>query len=139
MSEEIRQLIRRYTEEAVNNGRHEVIPEFFHQDITYYDPFVAGGEGHGTEAMTQFMVATKKAFPDFRFTVEDVFVDGDVAGWRGFADGTHEGEFPGLPAPTGRKIHVPMCQVMRIQDGKIKEMHVFTDSFKLAQQVGAFG
>jgi Predicted ester cyclase len=131
--------VRRYVEEAVNGSNTDVVPQFFHDDVVFFDPFTQGGMGQGIKAMTDFMIATKVAFPDFRFTVEDLWGEGDLATWRGLADGTHEGEFPGLPKPTGRKIHIPMCQVMKFENGKIKQMWVFTDSLGLASQVGAFG
>jgi steroid delta-isomerase-like uncharacterized protein len=131
--------IARYVDQAVNESKYDVIPSIFSEDVTFVDPFTQGGIGHGAKAMTDFMIATKKAFPDFHFTVEAIWGEGDTAAWCGLADGTHLGEFPGLPAPTGRKIHVPMCQVMQFKDGKVKQMWVFTDSLGLAAQVGALG
>ncbi len=47
------------------------------------------------------------AFPDVHFTIEELLVDGNrvILRWRN--EGTHEGEFMGIPA-TGRKgAHVP--------------------------------
>lgn len=127
-------IVRRHIDEVVNNGRSEVIPELYAQDVTYHDPFTPGGEGHGIEAITEFIVATKRAFPDFHFTVDHLFGDGDTVAWRGIATGTHLGDFPGLPA-SGKAITLPMCQIFRFTDGKIKELWVFTDSLSLVKQV----
>ena len=97
--DENKKAIAQYVEQAVNASKYDVIPSIFSEDVTFVDPFTQGGIGHGTQAMTDFMIATKKAFPDFHFTVETIWGEGDTAAWRGLADGTHLGEFPGLPGP----------------------------------------
>ena len=90
----------------------------------------AGNSAAGSQAMTDFMIATKKAFPDFHFTVETIWGEGHTAAWRGLADGTHSsGSFPGPPALDGsqdpRPDGVRSCSP---RNGKVKQMWVFTDS-----------
>src|SRR5688572_13287309 len=103
-------IVRRHIDEIINQNKEELIPEFYADDVTFYDPFTGGGTGQGLAALTEFIVATRNAFPDFRFTVEDVIADDDTVAWYGTAEGTHLGDFPGLAA-SGKPINIPMCQI----------------------------
>jgi steroid delta-isomerase-like uncharacterized protein len=132
------EIVRRHIDELINGKNQDLIKEFYAEDVHFFDPFTPGGEGRGMEAITNFIVSTANAFPDFHFTVHKIFSEGDTVVWYGRADGTHEGDFPGLPA-SGRRIDIPMCQIYEFRNGRIQELRVFTDSLGLMQQVGALG
>ena len=59
-------------------------------------------------------------FPDFGFTVEDLFRADDRVAARVTVRGTHEGEFMGRP-PTGKRFAVTSVGIFRIADGRIAE------------------
>jgi steroid delta-isomerase-like uncharacterized protein len=132
-------LVLTHVNEIVNKGRGELIKELYAEDVHYFDPFTEGKEGHGLEAITNFIVGTKKAFPDFNFTIDNIFTNGNNVVWYGSATGSYQVQFPGLPPANGKSFKIPMCQIFEIIDGKVKKMWVFTDSLGLAFQIGALG
>jgi steroid delta-isomerase-like uncharacterized protein len=76
------------------------------------------------------------AFPDIRHTIRDLLVDGDRAAARIEFEGTHQGEFMGIPA-TGNSISVPAVNIFRFDGGKIAESWISSDSLGMLQQLGA--
>ena len=100
-----------------------------HEELPF--PEATGGKA-GVGALFQSMFA---AFPDFEMVVEDTIVEGDKAVIRVRAQGTHQGDFMGIPA-TGRRIEVPLIDIMRIRDGKIAEHWGVMDNAAMMQQLG---
>ena len=81
--------------------------------------------------------AMQAAFPDLERSVEDLFAaDGDKVVLRWTAEGTHEGDFNGLP-PTGVTAKSSGITIFRLEDGKIAEEWAESDMLGLLQQVGA--
>lgn len=70
------------------------------------------------EGLKQFAGKILDAFPDKRYTVEDIFAQGDKVLVRMTVCGTHQGVFFGN-APTGKKIDVTLYRQYRVVDGKI--------------------
>ena len=62
----------------------------------------------------------RNAFPDIKYTVEDMIEDGDKLVARWSAKGTHKGEFMGIP-PTGRQVSFTGIEIIRVKDGKAVE------------------
>ena len=48
---------------------------------------------------------------------------------------THQGELMGI-APTGRRVEVPVCNVIEVRDGKIYAEREYFDTAHLMQQLG---
>jgi steroid delta-isomerase-like uncharacterized protein len=79
----------------------------------------------------------RKAFPDFRFTVEDIIGEGDRVAIRVRYTGTHTGaEWFGLP-PTGKKVNVTEMMFFRLDGGKVVEAWEDYDEFVMRRQLGA--
>jgi predicted ester cyclase len=78
------------------------------------------------------------AFPDFRFEILDVVAEGDLAAVRWHASGTFDGgvRFEGVD-PTGAKVDLTGCDVLRIRDGKIHRNDAYLNGAQMAQQLGA--
>jgi predicted ester cyclase len=76
------------------------------------------------------------AFPDLRLTVEDIFSEGDMVAARLTFQGTHRGEFQGIP-PTGKQVAFSSIEVDRVVDGKVQEHWVELDQLGLMRQLGA--
>lgn len=66
------------------------------------------------------------AFPDLKLVIEDVLQQGDAVAARVTLDGTHRGEFGGIPA-TGKRIKVYDFAMYRIADGKICDVWSLVD------------
>jgi steroid delta-isomerase-like uncharacterized protein len=88
-----------------------------------------------SEAWTQFLAGFVKAFPDLRLTVEDAVSDGEFVAQRIHFEGTHTGEFQGLP-PTHRRVSFYSIELNRFVDGRVAEHWFQLDSLTLLQQLG---
>ena len=75
------------------------------------------------------------AFPDFKFSVEDLFVKGNKTGGRYTWAGTHTGNTEGFPA-TGKEVKVSGVAIFRVENGKIVEEWFGSDRLGLYQQLG---
>ena len=89
-----------------------------------------------SEAWTQFIASFTEAFPDLRLKVEDVFSVGDMLAARISFQGTHRGEFQGIP-PTGKEVAFSSIEIDRVVGGKVEEHWFELDLLGLMQQLGA--
>lgn len=76
------------------------------------------------------------AFPDLRYTIEDMVIGPDAAAVRSTLLGTQHGTFFGLPA-SGRHVEVAQITIERFREGRIVAHHRVTDQLGLMQQLGA--
>ena len=90
----------------------------------------------GHEAVRESVVALCEAFPDGRFTIEDIVVEGDRVAVRFTGRATHRGEFRGVQ-PTGRQVTVTGIGIYRIYGGQIVERWENIDQLGLWQQLVA--
>jgi predicted ester cyclase len=88
-----------------------------------------------SEAWTRFLAGFVEAFPDLRITVEDAVAEGDLVAQRVHFEGTHTGEFQGLP-PTNRRVTFSGLELNRFVDGRVVEHWFQMDSLTLLQQLG---
>jgi steroid delta-isomerase-like uncharacterized protein len=132
MSEENRALLRRVIEEGLNQHNLALLDELY-ADCVWYSP--ATGELKG-EALKQYLASILAAFPDIRYTIEDLVAEGDKVVIRWSGTGTHQGEFMGL-APTGKQMTTSGTDTYRIVEGKIVEYRGQWDFLGFLQQLGA--
>lgn len=82
----------------------------------------------------------RKAFPDARGTIKNIFASGDRAVAEIVWEGTHRGDLESaegkLPA-SGKRISVPASMVVRVKDGRISESHHYFDMQTLLGQIKA--
>ena len=76
----------------------------------------------------------RNAFPDIKYTVEDMFGEGNKLVARWSARGTHKGDFMGIP-PTGKQVYFTGIEIIRIEDGKAVEEWEELDRAGLMQQL----
>jgi hypothetical protein len=104
------------------------------------DDFVEHEETPGLaptkDGVVEFFKMYKAAFPDLRFTAEDILPSGDKVVARFRVTGTHQGEFMGIPA-TGRPVAVQGIDIIRFGDDGLAHEHwgVF-DIMSMMQQLG---
>jgi predicted ester cyclase len=76
------------------------------------------------------------AFPDLKFTIEDMVAEGDKVAYRVTITGTHTGRpFMGI-APTGKKIEMRNTSIKRIANGKLAESWGTLDTLSMMRQLG---
>jgi steroid delta-isomerase-like uncharacterized protein len=131
MSEQSKQLVRRYFEE-LDRGKaapvHLCTPDFALH--------VAGFPSMDVEATKQFAAMFYTALPDLTHPIEELIAEGDKVAFRGRYQGTHTGDFMGVPA-SGRRISVVGVGVFRVANGKVAEFWVSPDRMSLMQEMGA--
>ncbi len=128
-------IIRRWYEEVANEGRLEVTDELFVDNYVDHDPpSPTEVWPRGPEGARQSLAAYRTAFPDLHFTVEGMIAEGDEVAVRYVFDGTHRGEFLGIPA-TGREIRLTGIALWRILGQEIVESWSQFDVLDFIQQV----
>jgi steroid delta-isomerase-like uncharacterized protein len=132
MSEDNKMLVRQVIEEIYNQGNLAAIDEFVAADFVIHAP---PEDIHGPAGARQFVAGLREAFPDFHITIQDQIADGDRVVTRWTAEGTHLGEFQGIP-PTGRHGKMTGIDIDRLVDGKVVECWVNEDDLGLLQQLG---
>ena len=111
-------LVRRVVDEVVNGGRSDVLDDVLAPD------FVSHGTG-GVDMKT--LVRTwRRAFPDWRDTIEDVCAEGDLVTIRVTARGTHEGRLLDIE-PTGERCEWGMIEMIRVRDDRFVEQWGYSD------------
>jgi steroid delta-isomerase-like uncharacterized protein len=135
MSQDNKMLVRRAVEEVWNRGNYGALTEFVSSDVVIRVPS-AGNELQGPEQIEQFFKATRAAFPDLHFTIEDQFAEGDRVATRWTARATHTGEYEGMP-PTSKQVTLSGTDIDRIANGKVVECWSYSDDLGLMQQLGA--
>jgi steroid delta-isomerase-like uncharacterized protein len=105
------------------------------EDYVAYAPASLEPTPLGSEAWTRFLSGFVEAFPDLQLTVEDAVGEGDLVAQRIRFEGTHTGEFQGLP-PTHRKVTFSGLELNRFVDGRVAEHWFQMDSLTLLQQLG---
>lgn len=88
-----------------------------------------------SEAWARFLSGFVEGFPDLRITVEDAVGEGDLVAQRVHFEGTHTGEFQGLP-PTQRKVSFSGLELNRFVDGRVAEHWFQLDALTLLQRLG---
>jgi steroid delta-isomerase-like uncharacterized protein len=93
----------------------------------------------GPEAYKRDYYRWREAFPDGECKVVNVIVQDNWAVVEFLNRGTHTGPLEtslGTYAPTGRKVKVRYCSVMRVEDGKVVEGRDYYDSVGIMRQLG---
>jgi steroid delta-isomerase-like uncharacterized protein len=129
---ENKEIVRRFVEEFLNEGRYGTGEELIADDIADHTPY---GEATGQKAVVETMETVRAGFPDFVLLPREIIAEGDTVAVRMTQRGTHEGPFMGVE-PTGRTFEIEAMGFVRIEDGKIVERWGIPDLFSLFQQLG---
>jgi predicted ester cyclase len=104
-------------------------------DYVAHAPASLEPEPLDAEAWARFLAGFVEGFPDLRLTVEDAVGEGDLVAQRVHFEGTHTGEFQGLP-PTQRKVSFSGLELNRFVEGRVAEHWFQLDALTLLQQLG---
>ena len=130
MPVDIKAIARRFLDELWNQGDFNAVNRLLASD---YDGH-SSSEIHGTEGAIKFISKLRAAFPDFRFSILDQIEEGDKAATRWTINGTHTGEFQGMP-PSGNRMELTGSTIFRIADGKLIEGWTNEDSLGMLEQI----
>lgn len=124
---------REFARVVLNDHQLDQLDRFVHEDFVEENP--PPGQGPGRDGLREFLRAFQTAFPDLTWTVQNLIAQDDtVAAWSVW-EGTHSGEFMGIPA-TGRRVSVEAWTFDRFRDGRMASSRIIMDQFGLLQQLG---
>jgi steroid delta-isomerase-like uncharacterized protein len=121
MSEQNKDLVRRYYDQVVNGRDLDAVGDYFADERT------AAGVRKGCFSFFQ-------AFPDLHVSLDEFVAEADRVFLRSTMTGTHDDEFQGIPA-TGRHIAVESAEVFRVADGKFVGYWCMVEAAGLMRQL----
>jgi steroid delta-isomerase-like uncharacterized protein len=132
--------VARESIECFNDGDFDRLRSLLADD-SYEEELATQRRLEGADAQVETARGWKEAFPDGHGTVRGTYADGNTVTieltWEGTQSGpmrTPDGqEIP----PSNRPGKVEACQVMEIEDGKIKATRHYFDLMTILQQIGA--
>lgn len=127
-------VIQAFIEDVINLGNLDRADDIVIEDFVELDPLP--GQAQGREGLKDVIRQIRAAFPDIRWTVDEMVAEGDKVFSRFTWSGTHEGAFLGVPA-TGRRITVKGMVIDRLVAGKMADSRILMDSLGMMQQLGA--
>lgn len=137
--EHVRLLIRGYFD-LLGGGDVSQASSILAPDFVFRHPPLTPSEGWQTrdEFLELVLAPTRAGFPDMRFSIKDLLVEGERGAARWVMEATHLGPYMGV-APTGREVHVTGMNFFQVRTGVIVETWVNRDTLGLLQQIGASG
>jgi len=129
-------VVRGLFDQVLNHGRLQMIDDCFADDFVEHNP--VPGQGAGREGVKHRVRALRAAFQDVRFVLDEVVAENEVVAVRYRWEGTHGGEFLGIPA-TGRRIVVRGMDFYRFKNGRVAEHWENMDELSLLTQLGDLG
>jgi steroid delta-isomerase-like uncharacterized protein len=136
--DELKASLRRFIEEAVNEGNLDVIEDVYAEGWVDHD---LGHPDYGTgpAAVRKEVTAYRTGFPDIHQEIHELRAEGNLVAHRWTTTGTHLGPFLGIP-PTKKKLSIDGMTVSRFgPDGKIIEIYNFHDRMAWMEQFGLKG
>ena len=114
ISETAKAVVRRNTIEVQGGGNWELFDELFADDFHDHTPQPGGKPDKA--GVLELYRRLREAFPDFTPEIHWQKADGDVVTTYKTYNGTHLGNFLGVPG-TGRKVSFETVDAMRVVDG----------------------
>ncbi|HKO47647.1 MAG TPA: ester cyclase [Polyangiaceae bacterium] len=122
-------VVRRLFEDGLNRDQASVFEQLVGND--YVD---TSGE-RGPNAFKQLTSRLRTAFPDLKYTLEQIVGEGDQVAVRWHWTGTHRGPFRGVP-PSERSLTNTGCAIFSVRDGQIVAAALETDRLGFLQSIG---
>lgn len=133
MSTEDNKAVAMRTVDAINSGDMSRFESLLAPDVIEHA--APPGMPPTRETTIQFISMLRNAFPDLKYTIEDMVAEGDRVVQRGTGTGTMKGDMLGMPA-TGKRATWSEIHILRVKDGKIAEHWALTDQVGMMQQLG---
>lgn len=92
-------------------------------------------DAQGQDGFKNVVRTFRSSFPDLEVTIEDQITEAETVAVRYRVEGTHQGDFLGIP-PTGTEIAVDAMTIVRFEAGKAVEEWILYDVLGLMQQFG---
>lgn len=119
--------------EFINTANEELSKVLISEDAIFYAP--TNPEPYkGPSGYMEVLAMMRGGFPDIRWEIEEMVAEGDMIAVLFTLQGTHQGNFFGIP-PTGKKVNVNAMNFYYFVNGKIVKEYGQPDIFGLLQQI----
>ncbi len=134
MTAEVHPIARQWLD-AWNSHRVERVlacltPDAVHEDVSL------GVVNRSHAEVRRFVEEGWAAFPDLRFELDGVAITGTTGTVEWTMQGTHQGDWPGLPA-TGKAFAVRGVSVLELAGDRIQRVRDYWDFATVLRQLGA--
>ena len=133
MSEFNKAAFRAIAEKVINTKTLEAADQYFGAE--FVDHAAPPGSPAGIAGFKAFFGALTTAFPDLRYTVEDLIAEGEQVVGRMSVRGTMKGDFQGMKA-TGKTATWTEIHIGRFANGRVVEHWATIDQLGMLQQLG---
>ena len=129
-------LMRRWFKEVWNEGRVQTIYDLMAENVIGIGQDAPGIEIRSPADFVALYNRLRGAFPNIKFTLEDIFGVDDKVVVRWSAVMTHTGDHLGIPA-TNKPVRITGITIAQIEKGKITRGWDNWDQLAMAQQLAA--
>jgi ketosteroid isomerase-like protein len=122
---------------AVMSGDAAALEQLYAADAVAETP--DAGRLDGRQAVIDYLLSFKTAFPDASWESRAAYEVGDTAIDEGYLVGTHTGVLStpdGDLAPTGRHVRLRDCDLVTVKDGMAVAHRFYYDSLDFMTQLG---
>lgn len=133
---DLKDQVRRFYKEVFENRNVDAIDELAAPNMIEHEQPPPGITlKPGREGVKQMTKAWLDAFSPLTVQVHDAYQDGDTVIMRVTFNGTHSGDFAGIPA-TGKSFHVDGIDIVRFEGDRAAEHWGQFDAAALLMQLG---
>ena len=132
--EELKALIRLFFEDVWNKANVAALEVFLEPDFVFHNPILPE-TGNGIEGYRQIVITLRSAFPDQRWTLEEVLGDNDKVIARWTMHGTHTGSYLSI-TPSGKMVNFSGISIYRFVGGRVAEEWTVSDALGFLWQEG---
>lgn len=124
---------RRFVDEFQSSGKVETAQELLADD--FVDHSAMPGVPGTRDGVMMLFAGMRGGIPDMTAEIHDMMQDGNKVITRKTLHGTHTGVLFGVP-PTGRPVAIDVIDIVRIEDGQLREHWNIVDRLGMLQQLG---
>jgi steroid delta-isomerase-like uncharacterized protein len=121
--------------EFINTADEQLARQVIAPDAEFDAP-THGEPLRGPDGYLALLAMLRNGFPDIHWTLEETITEGDKVAARFRMEGTHQGDFFGIP-PTAKTISVRALNFYQFTDGQIVRELGQPDLLGILQQIGA--
>jgi steroid delta-isomerase-like uncharacterized protein len=118
--------------DAINAGDWDKFATLLSDDFVDHNP--NPGQKPGAKGAIESLSQFREVFPDLKFNIKHIVLEGDMAAVHFLMTGTNKGEFMGKPA-TGKTFTIESYELLRIVKGKAVERWGISDNASMMMQL----
>jgi steroid delta-isomerase-like uncharacterized protein len=105
-------------------------------DDCVYEDLAVEKVCHGKEEIRGFIKGAFTAIPDFKVEIRSVFTSGSQVCIEGVLSGTHTGNSPNLPPPTGKTFSVRGAHICELRGNRASRVTDYYNRVTMLRQLG---